>query len=74
MKLKASQLVANLFMKGLVLTLNDLLDDETTIQLLGHDFDCELTIDTSEEERLQITDKTIKQEIAETSADELQLT
>jgi translation initiation factor IF-2 len=71
MKLKASQLISTLFMKGVVLTLNDYLDDETTIQLLGHDFDCEITIDTSEEERLKITDKTIKQEIAETPADKL---
>lgn len=71
MKLKASQLISTLFMKGVVLTLNDYLDDETTIQLLGHDFDCEITIDTSEEERLKITDKTIKQEILETPADAL---
>lgn len=71
MKLKSSQLISTLFMKGLVLTLNDFLDDETTIQLLGHDFDCEITIDTSEEERLKITDKTIKQEIQETAADQL---
>lgn len=63
MKLKASQLVAKLFLQGLVVTLNDLLDDETTIQLLGHEFGCEITIDTSEEERIRITDKTIKEEI-----------
>jgi translation initiation factor IF-2 len=73
MKLKASQLVSNLFMKGVVLTLNDLLDDETTIQLLGHDFECEITIDTSEEERLQITGSTIKQEIQETAVEQLTL-
>src|SRR5581483_8095144 len=30
MKLKASQLVSSLFMKGIILTLNDFLDDETT--------------------------------------------
>lgn len=71
MKLKASQLISNLFMKGVILTLNDVLDDETTIQLLGHDFECEITIDTSEEERLKITDKTIKQEIQETPEDQL---
>lgn len=65
MKLKASQLISKLFMKGVVLTLNDFLDDETTIQLLGHDFDCEITIDRTEEDRLRITDKTIKQEIQE---------
>jgi len=73
MKLKASELVSKLFMKGVILTLNDFLDDETTIQLLGHDFDCTITIDTSEEERLRITDKTIKQEIEETPADQLEL-
>jgi translation initiation factor IF-2 len=71
MKLKASQLIAKLFIKGIVLTLNDFLDDETTIQLLGHEFDCEITIDTSEEERIRITDKTIKQEIQESPADSL---
>ena len=38
MKLKASQLIAKLFMKGIVITLNDFLDDETTVQLLGQDF------------------------------------
>ncbi len=65
MKLKASELIAKLFLQGMALTLNDYLDDETTIQLLGHEFDCEITIDTSEEERLRITDKTIKEEIAE---------
>ncbi len=73
MKLKASQLVAKLFMKGLVLTLNDFLDDETTIQLLGHDFDCNIQIDTSEEERIRITDKTIKQEVQETDPELLQI-
>jgi len=65
MKLKASQLISKLFMKGVVITLNDLLDDETTVQLLGHDFDCEISIDTAEEDRVRITDKTIKEEIQE---------
>jgi len=73
MKLKSSQLVSNLFMKGVVLTLNDYLDDETTIQLLGHELDCEITIDTSEAERLQVTDKNIKKEISETPEESLVL-
>ncbi len=71
MKLKASQLISNLFMKGVVLTLNDFIDDETTVQLLGHDFDCEITIDTTEEKRLKITDQNIKQEIAQTAPEKL---
>jgi translation initiation factor IF-2 len=71
MKLKASQLIAKLFMKGVILTLNDYLDDETTVQLLGHDFDCEITIDTSEDERIRITDNTIRQEIGKAAPDQL---
>jgi translation initiation factor IF-2 len=71
MKLKSSQLVAKLFMQGVVATLNDALTDETTVQLLGHDFGCEITIDTREEQRLQITGKTVKQEIQETDPEQL---
>ena len=67
MKLKASQLIAKLFMQGVILTLNDYLDDETAVQLLGHDFGCDIVIDKAEQERIQITDKTIKQEIGSTS-------
>jgi translation initiation factor IF-2 len=63
MKLKASQLMAKLLMQGMTLTLNDYLSDETVVQLLGHDFDCAITIDRAEEKRVQITDKTIRQEI-----------
>lgn len=71
MKLKASQLISRLFMQGVVLTLNDYLDDETTVCLLGHDFGCEITIDTSEQERLRITDQTIQQEIQGTAPSQL---
>jgi len=71
MKLKASQLIAKLFMQGMTLTLNDYLDDETVVQLLGHDFDCAITIDRSEEKRIQITDRTIRQEIEAIEPDSL---
>lgn len=72
MKLKASELISKLFLQGVIVTLNDLLDDETTIQLLGQEFGCEISIDTSEEERLRITDKTIKEEIESTEKTDLQ--
>lgn len=71
MKLKASQLVGKLFLQGVVATLNDLLEDETTIQLLGQEFGCEITIDTVEEKRIQITDKTIKEELMQSPPEEL---
>ncbi|MBM3208055.1 MAG: translation initiation factor IF-2, partial [Chlamydiae bacterium] len=73
MKLKASQLISKLFMQGVAITLNDLLDDETTVQLLGHEFECEITIDTAEEKRIQVTDITIKEEIQQSPASELHL-
>lgn len=72
MKLKASQLIAKLFLQGVVATLNDILDDETTIQLLGQEFGCEIIIDTTEEERIRITDKTIKEEVDASNLDDLQ--
>lgn len=65
MNLKASELIAKLFMQGLTITLNDYLDDETTIQLLGQEFGCEIEIDRTEEKRLRITDQNILDEIAE---------
>lgn len=71
MKLKSSQLISKLFMQGLVVTLNDLLDDETTIQLLGHEFGCEIAIDTSEEKRIRITDQTVAEEVKQTPEDQL---
>ncbi|MGB7978446.1 MAG: translation initiation factor IF-2 [Chlamydiales bacterium] len=73
MKLKASQLIAKLFMQGITLTLNDYLDDETIVQLLGHDFDCQIKIDTSEQERIRITGQTIRKEIESSSPDALVL-
>ena len=71
MKLKAAELIAKLFKQGIVVTLNDYLDDETVVQLLGHEFECTISIDTSKEERLRITDRNIKQEIKETENSEL---
>jgi translation initiation factor IF-2 len=71
MKLKASQLISKLFLQGVIVTLNDLLEDETTIQLLGQEFGCEISIDTAEEKRIQITDKTIKEELAQSPTEEL---
>lgn len=71
MKLKASQLVSKLFLQGAVVTLNDILDDETTIQLIGQEFGCDITIDTSEERRIRVTDKNVKEEIQTTDSGQL---
>ena len=71
MKLKASELIAKLFMQGVAITINDFLDDETTVQLLGEEFGCSITIDTSEEQRLRITDESIQEEILKTDLTQL---
>lgn len=73
MKLKSSQLISKLFLQGVVVTLNDLLEDETTLQLLGQEFGCDITIDTAEEKRIQITDKSIKEELSQEPPEQLQL-
>ncbi len=71
MKLKSSELISKLFLQGMVVTLNDLLVDETTVGLIGHEFGCEITIDTSEEQRVRITDLTVAEEIAQAPSEQL---
>jgi translation initiation factor IF-2 len=73
MKLKSSQLISNLFLSGVSVTLNDMLDDETMVQLLGQEFGCVINFDTVEEERLRITDKSIQDEIKETPEELLKM-
>jgi translation initiation factor IF-2 len=73
MKLKASQLIGKLFLQGIVATLNDLLEDETIIQLLGQEFGCEIAIDTTEERRIRVTDQTIKEELQQTQPEQLDI-
>ena len=68
LKVKASEVITKLFMQGLVVTLNDHLDDETTVLLIGDEFNCKIEIDTTEEEKIRITDKSIHQEIKDTSS------
>ena len=71
MKLKAAEIITKLFKQGMQLTINDILDDETTIFFIGEEFGCAIEIDTSDEERLRITDKTISEEIKLTNPDHL---
>jgi translation initiation factor IF-2 len=71
MKLKSSELISKLFLQGVIVTINDFLEDETTVQLIGSDFGCNITIDTTEEERIRITDKTIREEISTSDTDKL---
>ncbi len=71
MKLKSSQLIQKLFLQNMIYTLNDYLEDETTVDYLGSEFGCQITIDTSEEERIQITAQSIQEEIKQSPTEEL---
>ncbi len=71
MKLKASEIISKLFLQGAVLTINDYLEDETVVELIGHEFGCAIKIDTSQEERLRITDSSINEEILESPKEHL---
>ncbi|MCH9620867.1 MAG: Translation initiation factor IF-2 [Chlamydiia bacterium] len=65
LKIKSSEVIQKLFLAGFPFTINDILEDETTIELIGNEFDCKIKIDTALEDKLQITDKTMKEEIQE---------
>lgn len=71
LKIKASEVIQKLFLAGFPFTINDILEDETTIELIGNEFDCKIDIDTALEDKLQITDKSLKEEIEETDPKQL---
>lgn len=72
MKLKASEIIAKLFVQGMIVTLNDVMMDPDVVMLVGHDFGCEIAIDTSEEERIRISAQSVREEIASESTETLQ--
>lgn len=71
MKLKSSELIGKMFLHGLPLTINQLLDDDTVIQLAGQEFGCQIVIDTAQEKRIRITDETIQEEIKSADSSDL---
>lgn len=71
MKLKSSDVIQKLFLQGLPVTINDDLDDPTIVELIGQEFGVTVTIDTSKKERLQITGRSIDEEISDTSSEDL---
>lgn len=66
LKLKASELIKKMFIHGMTYVVNDILDDETIVQFIGAEFSCNIAIDNSEKERIQIVSSSIKEEILET--------
>ena len=63
MKYKVSDIITKLFKQGIIVTINDVIDDETLAQLIGLEFGCDIMIDRSEQKRLQITELNIDDEI-----------
>lgn len=72
LKIKGSAVVQKLFLAGFPLTINDIIEDDTTIELIGNECDCKINIDTTLEDKLQITDKSLKEEIAQADPKDLQ--
>lgn len=68
MKYKVSEIITKLFKQGITVTINDIIDDETLLQLIGLEFGCDISVDRSEQQRLKITDLTIAEEIAQSEA------
>lgn len=73
MKLKASEIIQKLFLHGMTYTVNDLLEDETVVQYIGSEFGCEINIDTTEAERIQITSQSVREEIESTEPEKLKI-
>lgn len=73
MKVKASEIIQKLFLHGMIYTVNDTIDDDTTIQFIGNEFNCEIVIDTREAERIQITSQSTREEIRTTETSELKI-
>lgn len=71
MKLKASELVQRLFIHGMTYVVNDVLDNETTVQFIGLEFGCTIDIDSSEQDKLFLTCNTVKEEIEATAPEKL---
>lgn len=71
MKLKASELIQKMFIHGMTYVVNDVLDNETTVQFIGLEFGCTIDIDSSEQDKLCIESNTVKEEIQETDPSQL---
>lgn len=71
MKLKASELIQKMFIHGMSYVVNDILDNETTVQFIGLEFGCTIDIDSSEQDKLYIESNTVKEEIQETDPSKL---
>ncbi|AHK63142.1 translation initiation factor IF-2 [Chlamydia avium] len=71
MKLKASELIQKMFIHGMSYVVNDILDNETTVQFIGLEFGCTIDIDSSEQDKLYIESNTVKEEIQKTDPSKL---
>lgn len=71
MKLKASEIVQRMFIHGLIYVINDLIGDETTVQFIGSEFGCQVSIDNTEKDRIRIVSNTVKEEIIQTNSEDL---
>lgn len=63
LKVKAADLISKLFAQGIPVTINQVLDDATMVELVGSEFNCEIKIDDTTEKTRNITTETVAEEI-----------
>lgn len=73
MKYKASEVIAKLFTHGITLRVNDYIDDETTVEFIGDELGCKITIGASEEQQLQLAEMSLEEEIKASPEKDLSL-
>ncbi|AAF38279.1 translation initiation factor IF-2 [Chlamydia pneumoniae] len=71
MKLKASEVIQKLFIHGMTYVVNDILDSETAVQFIGLEFGCTIDIDYSEQDKLCLSNDTVRDEIQSTDPSKL---
>lgn len=71
MKIKSAEIIQKLFLQGMPVTINDVLDDETLVGLIGDEIGCAITIDKSEAQHEQLLEKSVKDEISESASEQL---
>ncbi|RDB31452.1 Translation initiation factor 2 [Candidatus Similichlamydia laticola] len=71
MKMRTAQLVSRMFMQGVVLRSNDVLEQETLVQLIGNEFGCSIEVNAQALERGQVFRKTILEELGQADPKDL---
>ncbi|WP_108624279.1 translation initiation factor IF-2 [Candidatus Similichlamydia epinepheli] len=71
MKMRTAQLISRMFMQGVVLRPNDVLNQEALVHLIGSEFGCTIEVNLQALERGQVFRKTILEELKQADPGDL---